>query len=143
MSIDLSWDALPPGIHNGAIHEIDFKFGATVSIVITYRVPHAGVDYFVSEWLTIDAPRTSGTYNATAEGKGRLKQLCEAHRLPLPTKLKPAEIIATLTGKEFRLGVSTRQVNGLPVPKVAAILGKANKPVRPQSTDLPDEEERV
>jgi hypothetical protein len=135
MSIDLSWDALPPGIHNGAIREIDFKFGATVSIVLTYRVPYAGTDYFVNEWLTIDAPRTSATYNASAEGKGRLKQLYEAHRLPLPTKLKPVEIIATLTGKEFRFSVSTRQVNGLAVPKVTAILGKADKPVRPQSSE--------
>jgi len=135
MSIDLSWDALPPGTHNGVIHEVDFRFGATVSIVLTYRVPFAGADYFVNEWLTIDAPRTSATYNTSAEGKGRLKQLYETHRLPLPTKLKPAEIIAALTGKEFRLSVSTRRVNGLAVPKVAAILGKADKPVRSQSTD--------
>ena len=57
MPIDLSWDALPPGVHDGVITEVDFKFGSTVSIVIAYRAPHGGADYFVSEWLTLEAPR--------------------------------------------------------------------------------------
>jgi hypothetical protein len=141
MPLDLTWDALPPGVHNGIIHEVDFRFGSTVSIVITYRAPHGGADYFVNEWLTLDAPKTSPSYNATAEGKGRLKQLYDAHRLPLPSKLEPAEIRDKLTGKEFRLSVSTRRVNDLAVPKITGILGKSDKPVPPQSTGFSDDGE--
>jgi hypothetical protein len=137
MSIDMTWEVLPPGVHNAAVHEVDFKFGTNVSIVLTYRVPHGGEDYFVSEWLTVDAPKTSTAYNSTAEGKGRIKQLYEVYGIPLPKKLEPAEIISALVGKTYRLTVSTRVVNGLRAPKVSGVLSKADKPVPPLKTGFP------
>jgi hypothetical protein len=139
MPLDLTWDVLPPGVHNGVITEVDFKFGSTIGIVITYRVPHNGADYFVSEWLTLDAQKNSPSYNETAQGKGRLKQLYDAHRVPLPKALEPAEIINKLVGKTYRLLVSTKRVNGLAAPKVTGILGPADKPVPPKAADFPDD----
>jgi hypothetical protein len=139
MPLDLTWDVLPPGVHDGVITEVDFKFGSTVGIVITYRAPHGGTDYFVSEWLTLDAPKNSPSYNETAQGKGRLKQLYDAHRVPLPKALEPAEIINKLVGKTYRLLVSTKRVNGLAAPKIVGILGPADKPVPPKAADFPDD----
>jgi hypothetical protein len=140
MPIDLSWDVLPPGIHNGEIHEVDFKFGSTVSIVITYRVHYDGADYYVDEWLTLDAPKNSPAYNRTAEGKGRLRQLYVAHQLQLPSKLEPANIKAHLEGQQYRLIVATKRVNDLATPKVGGVLGKADKPVPPLASAFPDGE---
>jgi hypothetical protein len=128
MSIDLSWDVLPPGVYDAVVHEVDFKFGSTVGIVIDYRIRHNGRDYHVGEWLTLDAPQDSPLYNDTAQGKGRILQILTAHGEKPPTKPKQTEIIAALTGKALRIGITHKMTNGLPVPKVAGILGKAVLP---------------
>ena len=57
MSIDLSWKALPPGLYDAAVDKFEFRFGADISIVITYRVPHEDAEYFLDDWLTLDAPK--------------------------------------------------------------------------------------
>ena len=85
----------------------------------------------MSEWLTLDAPKNSPSYNETAQGKGRLKQLYEAHRLPLPKALEPVEIIDKLAGEHFA-SWSRPEGDGLAAPKVAGILGPADKPVPPR-----------
>ena len=125
MPIDLEWDAIPAGVYDAVVHEVDFKFGSTVGIVINYRIRHDGRDYHVGEWLTLDAPQDSPLYNETAQGKGRIRQILAAYGEKPPTKLEPAEIIAALTGKALRIAIIHKWINGLPVPKVAGILGKA------------------
>jgi hypothetical protein len=125
MSIGLEWDALPPGVYDAVVHEVDFKFASAVGIVIDYRIPQHGRDYYVGEWLTLDAPKDSPLYNETAQGKGRIGQILAAYGEKTPTKLEPAEIIAALTGKALRIAIIHKWINGLPVPKVASILGKA------------------
>jgi hypothetical protein len=125
MSIDLEWDALPPGVYDAVVHEVDFKFSSAVGIVIDYKIPQHGRDYYVGEWLTLDAPKDSPVYNETAQGKGRIRQILAAYGEKPPTKLEPAEIIAALTGKSLRIAIIHKWINGLPVPKVASILGKA------------------
>jgi hypothetical protein len=128
MPIDLEWDALPPGVYDAVVHEVDFKFASAVGIVIDYRIPQHGRDYYVGEWLTLDAPKDSPMYNETAQGKGRIGQILAAYGEKPPTKLEPAEIIAALTGKALSIGIIHKWINGLPVPKVASILGKAELP---------------
>ena len=128
MSIDLSWDVLPPGVYEAVVHEVEFKFGSTVGIVIDYLIRHDGRDYHVGEWLTLDAPQDSPQYNDTAQGKGRIRQILAAYDEKPPAKLEPAEIIAALSGKALRIGITHKMTNGLPVPKVAGILGKAEPP---------------
>jgi hypothetical protein len=126
--IDLDWDVLPPGVYDAAIHEVDFKFGSTIDIVIDYRVPHGGLDYHVSEWLTLDAPRNSPLYNATAQGKGRIRQILDAYEEKLRAKLEPTEIVAALKGKVLRVAITHRMINDLPVPKITGVLGKSELP---------------
>jgi hypothetical protein len=125
MPFDLEWDALPPGVYDAVVHEVDFKFGSAVGIVIDYKIPQHGRDFYVGEWLTLDAPTDSPLYNETAQGKRRIRQILAAYGEKPPTKLEPAEIIAALTGKALRIAIIHKWINGLPVPKVASILGKA------------------
>lgn len=128
MPIDLEWDALPPGVYDAVVHEVDFKFGAAVGIVIDYRIPQHGRDYYVREWPTLDAPKDSPLYNETAQGKGRIGQILAAYGEKPPAKPKPAEIIPALTGRALRIAIIHKWINGLPVPKVASILAKAKSP---------------
>ena len=125
MSINLEWDAIPAGVYDAVIHEVDFRFGSTVGIVIDYRIRHTERDYHVGEWLTLDAPKNSPLYNDTAQGKGRIRQILAAYGEKLPAKPTPAEIITALTDKALRIEITHKMTNGLPVPKVAGILGKA------------------
>jgi hypothetical protein len=128
MSIDLSWKALPPGVYDAAVDKVEFRFGADISIVITYRVPHEDAEYFLDDWLTLDAPKTSSSYQRTAEGKGRVKQILSAYDEQMPDKIEPRELIAALEGKAVRIAVTHKITNDLPVPKVSRILGKPGAP---------------
>ena len=128
MAIDLSWDVLPPGVYDAVVGKVDFRFGANLSIVITYRVLHEGEEYFLDDWLTLDAPKTSSSYQRTAEGKGRVKQILSAYDQQMPDKIEPAALVAALEGKAVRIAVTHKTMNELPVPKVSRILGKPEAP---------------
>jgi hypothetical protein len=68
MPIDLEWDALPPGVYDAVVHEVDFKFGSAIGIVIDYKVPQHGRDYHVSEWLRpFDFSRPAGFNTVTID----------------------------------------------------------------------------
>jgi hypothetical protein len=128
MSIDLSWDPLPPGVYDAVVDKVSFPYSANVSIIITYYVPHEGKEYFLDDWLTLDAPKTSSSYQRTAEGKGRVKQILSAYDEQMPDKIEPRELIAALEGKAVRIAVTHKITNDLPVPKVSRILGKPEAP---------------
>jgi hypothetical protein len=125
MSIDLTWEALPEGEYDAVIRNVEFKFGASLSIVIVWRALHEGQEYFVDEWLTLDAPKTSPNYQRSAEGKGRIMQILSAYGEEMPSKIEPNELVETLEGKALRIVISHRRINGLPAPKVAKVKGKA------------------
>ena len=90
--------------------------------------PHKGQEYCVEEWLTLDAPKSSSSYQRTAEGKGRVKQILSAYDEQMPDKIEPRELIAALEGKAVRIAVTHKITNDLPVPKVSRILGKPQAP---------------
>jgi len=129
MSIDLEWEALPEGKYDAAIHEVEFRFGASTSMVIIWRALYRGREYFVDDWVTLDAPKTSSSYQRTAQGKGRIKQILAAYNEKMPVKIEPDDLVATLVGKSLRIVVTHKMVNGLSVPKVSNILGKAETPL--------------
>ena len=58
MPIDMSWDALPPEFsqRNHRHSRLQFRLGCF--LIIIYYIPHNGAEYFVREWLTVDAPET-------------------------------------------------------------------------------------
>jgi hypothetical protein len=128
MSIDLSWDVLPAGVYDAVVDELEFRFGANISIVITYGTTHKGQEYHVEEWLTLEAPKTSSSYQRTAEGKGRIKQILSAYDEKMPDKIEPAQLVAALEGKAVRIAVTHKKKNELPVPNVSRILGKPEAP---------------
>jgi hypothetical protein len=128
MPIDLTWHVLPPGVYDAVVDEVDFRFGANLSLVITYRTAHRDQEYCVEEWLTLDAPKSSSSYQRTAEGKGRVKQILSAYDEQMPDKIEPRELIAALEGKAVRIAVTHKITNDLPVPKVSRILGKPEAP---------------
>jgi hypothetical protein len=128
MPIDLSWNALPPGVYDAHVDKVDFRFGASLSLVITYWVPHEGEEHFLDDWLTLDAPKSSPSYQRTAEGKGRVKQILSAYDEQMPDKIEPRELIAALEGRAVRIAVTHKITNDLPVPKVSRILGKPQAP---------------
>jgi hypothetical protein len=129
MPIDLEWKALPEGEYDAVVHEIEFKFGASLSIVIIWLVLHGGHEYLVDDWLTLDAPKTSPSYHRTAQGKGRIMQILAAYGEKMPAKIEPDQLKAALVGKALRIVVTHKMMNGLPVPRVSGILGKAELPV--------------
>jgi hypothetical protein len=125
MSIDLRWEALPEGEYDAIVHKVEFKFGASLSIVVVWRATHEGQEYFVDDWLTLDAPKTSSNYQRSAEGKGRIRQILSAYDEKMPSEMEPDQLVAALEGKALRIVISHRNINGLPVPKVAGIKGRA------------------
>jgi hypothetical protein len=129
MPINLEWKALPEGEYAAVFHEIEFKFAASVSIVIVWRALHEGHEYFIDDWLTLDAPKTSPSYHRTAQGKGRIMQILAAYGEKMPAKIEPEELVGRLVGKALRIVVTHKMVNGLPVPRVSGIQGKAEFPV--------------
>jgi hypothetical protein len=128
MPIDLSWRVLPPGVYDAIVDKVDFRFSASLSLIITYRVLHEGEEHFLDDWLTLDAPKNSPSYQRTAEGKGRVKQILSAYDEQMPDKIEPRELIAALEGKAVRIAVTHKITNDLPVPKVSRILGKPQVP---------------
>jgi hypothetical protein len=132
MPIDLEWKPLPKGQYDAIIHELEYRFGIILSIIIVWRVLHEGREYFLDDWLVLDAPKTSSSYQRTAEGKGRIMQILAAYGEKMPAKMEPDELDAALVGKALRIVVTHKIINDLPVPKVAGILGKAKI-----STDTP------
>ena len=100
----------------------------SLSLVITYCVPHKGEEHFLDDWLTLDAPKSSSSYQRTAEGKGRVKQILSAYDEQMPDNIEPRELIAALEGRAVRIAVIHKITNDLPVPKVSRILGKPQAP---------------
>jgi hypothetical protein len=129
MPIDLEWEPLPEGEYDAVVHEIEFKFGASLSIVIIWRALHEGHEYFVEDWLTLDAPKPSPSYHRTVQGKGRIKQILAAYNERMPVKIEPDELVAALVGKSLRIVVTHKMVNDLRAAKVSNILGKAEIPL--------------
>jgi hypothetical protein len=129
MSIDLEWKPLPKGQYDAIIHELEYRFGVCVSMIIEWRVLHEGGEHFLDDWLVLDAPKTSSSYQRTAEGKGRIMQILGAYGEKIPAKIKPDELVGALVGKALRIVVTHKMVNGLSVPKVSGILGKAELPL--------------
>jgi hypothetical protein len=107
MPINLEWKALPEGEYDAVVHEIEFKFGASVSIVITWRALHEGHEYFIDDWLTLDAPKASPSYyHRTAQGKGRIMQILAAYGEKTPAKIEHDELVGALVGKALRIVVT-------------------------------------
>jgi hypothetical protein len=116
-------------IRRAVVHEIEFKFGASLSIVIVWRALHEGQEYFVDDWLTLNAPKTSPSYHRTVQGKGRIMQILAAYGEKMPAKIEPEELVAALVGKSLRIVVTHKMMNGLPVPRLSGVLGKAELPL--------------
>lgn len=121
----LDWRVLPMGAYSATIDDVRINFAATTWLRITYRVQHAEEDYSVSEILALDAPLHSADYSRTAEGKGRIKQILQIHGLAEETIKDFTDIQKLLPGMSVRIEVRHKNVSGLLVPRVQAILGKA------------------
>src|SRR6516165_5411109 len=107
---------------------VDFSFNAVVWLNVVYRVQHEGHEFRLREFLAFDAAETSADYQRTAEGKGRIKQILDAHGIAMSSIKDYPDIPTLLIGKAVRITVSHKTENGLKVPHVRAVSGPDEEP---------------
>jgi hypothetical protein len=126
---ELEWQTLPPGIYDAVVGEPNYYFGETISIVIPYDVALPGGEiYVVSEWLAMEAPKSSPAYVRTAEGQGRVAQILAIKGLSLKDAKAAGGLNALpdlLRGTAVRIAVRSKLKNGLSTPVVAGVIGPA------------------
>jgi hypothetical protein len=139
---ELEWQTLPPGIYDAVIGEVNYYFGEPISIQIPYEVMLPdGEIYVVSEWLTIEAQRSSPSYVRTAEGKGRVSQILAIKGLSLKDAKAAGGLTALpdlLRGTAVRITVRSKLKTGLSTPVVAGVIGPARTADNSKSSDQPD-----
>ena len=128
MPFSMEWRALPPGTYDAIVDEVDFSFKAMVWLMVVYRVQHEGQEFRLREVLALDASETSADYQRTAEGKGRIKQILDAHGIAMSSIKDYPDIPALLKGRAVRITVSHKTENGLKVPHVRAVSGPDEEP---------------
>jgi hypothetical protein len=139
MSFTMEWRLPPAGVHVAVIEEVDFMFKAVVWLIIVYHVQHEGEDFRLREMLALDAPRASADYFRTAEGKGRVKQILDAHGVPESAVTHFDDIVELLRGKAVTVEISHKKESGLKVPRVHAVLGSAD--IAPSASAEPTSDE--
>jgi hypothetical protein len=124
----MEWRALPPGTYDAIVDEVDFSFKAMVWLMVVYRVHHGGQEFRLRELLALDASETSADYQRTAEGKGRIKQILDAHGIATSSIKDYPDIPALLKDKAVRITVSHKTENGLKAPYVRGVSGQTEGP---------------
>jgi hypothetical protein len=125
MPFSLELRLVPAGEHIAVIDEVCINFAKIVWLTIVYRIQHEGEEFRIREMLALEAPTASADYQRTAEGKGRVKQILDAHNV-LPSEIKDfVDIPELLRGKAVRIVVSHKEESGLKVPRVSSVVGKA------------------
>ena len=128
MPFSMEWRALPPGVYDAIVDDVEFSFKSMVWLIVVYWVQHEGQEFRLREVLALDASETSADYQRTAEGKGRIKQILDAHAIPMSSIKDYPDIPALLKGKTVRITVSHKTENGLKVPHVRAVSGPDEEP---------------
>ena len=127
---ELDWQTLPPGIYDAVVGEVNYYFGETIGILIPYEVVLPGGEiYVVSEWLTMEAPKSSPAYVRTAEGKGRVSQILAIKGMSLKDAKAAGGLNALpdlLRGTALRIAIRSKLKNGLSTPVVAGVIGPAS-----------------
>jgi hypothetical protein len=124
MPFSMEWRTLPPGVYDAVVDDVDFSTKAMVWLMVVYRVQHEGQAFRLREILALDAAETSADYQRTAEGKGRIKQILDAHGIALSSIKDYPDIPTLLIGKAVRITVSHKTENGLKVPHVRGVSGQ-------------------
>ena len=124
---ELDWEPLNPGIYDAEVVAVNYSFKDTISINVVYEVTKAdGSAYVLSEWLALEAPKTSPRYVQTAEGKGRLAQLLQLKGLSI-SDVKSAGGLEAIPGMVIgirpRVVVGNQERNGLMAPVIRGIMG--------------------
>jgi hypothetical protein len=125
----LDWCPLPAGVHDAIISKVSLHFGGATFVTLSYQVRHDGKDYCVHELLTFDAPIGSPQHQRSAEGKGRVKQILQAHGRSESEIQDYDDVERVLCGLRVKIHTVLRNQNGLPVPRVLEFLGKGEEPV--------------
>jgi hypothetical protein len=127
--IELTHRMLSEARYDAVIEGIELRKGyIPVLLVITYRIPYGGEDFYVHEELAIDAPKNSPRYDRTYEGKRRVIEILASFGEKPPPTISEPDLEDALIGREVRISVRIKK-NGYgnyPRPFVDAILGKAN-----------------
>ena len=136
---ELEWQTLPPGIYDAVVGEVNYSFGETIGILIPYEVVLPGDEiYVVTEWLTLEAPKSSPSYVRTAEGKGRVSQILAVKGMSLKDAKAAGGLKALpdmLRGIALRITVRSKLKNGLSTPVVVGVIGPATTAESSKSSD--------
>jgi hypothetical protein len=122
MTVDLTFQELPPGRYNGTVEKVRYSFNATTHIVITYKLdtPDSEVRR-IDERLPIGAPSSSAVYFQTALGKGRVEDILRTKGLSLADAQAAGGIRALpgmLEGSPISVVTRNRRVAGFNCPVV-------------------------
>jgi hypothetical protein len=120
----LDWRVVPQGQHNAIIEQVELNFSAVTWLKIGYRIQFEGQDYWIREMLALDAPLDAPSYQRTAEGKGRIRQILQVLSLSENDIQDFADIETRLGGAQVQIIVAHKSQHGLPVPVVRAVIGK-------------------